>query len=370
MILLIVLYLSAHVLCTVRDSSLSRLIDEGFGVADQVMARDSRGFDRVVSQFQGRRGPQVDVVPSWLIGGAEGPSVEIHLGAPTNEDEDGDTDDDEEFGRYEYEIRGMANWIIYYSRPNARHADLNEFAANELMGRCRHIVPANVVYFSRPNPDTVSSWVYTIVDHGPRRSLLGANSIPTYRWMRTTGLSLRQKSNIIEAVTDWSLLLQRHPRIRDGADSLLTRSEVDPAHDDPVFFMTRIPQSIIHPLSRRDEGLSSVLSLVAHLIHQGERTLDFYDMDLFIRHAFFLDSDSPEPLYAFRLTGPPYPYRFKTLQEVIWDEFPGYDREYIRSKFAEFVRLFRLEWNRPLPNPAEIPSIVDLIEEDQYHIFK
>jgi hypothetical protein len=372
MLVLIVLYLSTHVLCTVRDSSLSRLIDEGFGVSDQVMARDSRGFDRVVSQFQGPRGRKVDVVPSWLLGGAEGTSVEIYLGVRTNQGEYGGGVDMEEFDRFEYEIQGMGNWIISYTQQDARLVDLGEFAANELLGRCRHILPANVVYFSRPDPGTARSWIYTIVDNGPRRLLLGAIPIPAYRWMSETRLSLRQKSNIIEAVTDWSLLLRRHRHIRDRADLLLSRCQVDPTPDNPEFVMINTPGFRTHPRSVRVEDVSKILSLMAHLIHYDERSSsENYDIDEFLRRAFFLDSDSPEPIYAIRrLNGPSRPYRFKSLQEVVGDEFPGYDMEYIRSKFAEFVRLFRLEWNRPLPNPAEIPSIVDLIEEDQYHIFK
>jgi hypothetical protein len=372
MLLLIVFYLSAHVLCTVRDSSLSRLIDEGFGVADQVMARDSRGFDRVVSQFQGRQGPQVDVVPSWLLGGADGTSVEIHLGARANQDAYYDVDTLEMgYGRYDYEIEGMANWIISYTQQDAGRFSLSELAANELLGRCRHILPARVVYFSRPNPHTVSSWVYTIVDNGPRRLLLGASPVPTYRWMSETRLTLRQKSNIIEAVTDWSLLLRRHPRIRDGVDSLLTRSEVDPTQEYPEFVMviTKIPELRIHRLSIRDEDVSNVLLLVAHLIHRDEKSISRYafrNMSRFLAHAFFSYSDSPQPVND----DSGHLYRFKSLQEVIGDEFPGYDREYIRSKFAEFVRLFRLEWDNVEPNPAAVPSMVDLIEEDQYHILK
>jgi hypothetical protein len=201
MLLLIVLYLSTYVLCTVRDTSLSRLIDEGFGVVDEVMARDSQGFDRVVSRFQGRRGPKVDVVPTWLFGGAEGTSVEIHLGATLGRRHDELDSYELRHGRFDHRIQGMGNWIISYTLQTAEYLS-TELAANELMGRCRHIVPANVVYFSRPNPDTVSSWVYTIVDHSPRHLLLGANPIPTYRVMSATRLSLRQKSNIIEAVTD------------------------------------------------------------------------------------------------------------------------------------------------------------------------
>jgi hypothetical protein len=109
MLMLMVLYLSTHVLCTVRDTSLSRLIDEGFGVSDQVLARDSRGIDRVLSQFQGAGGPRTDFVPSWLLAGVGGIGVEIHLGDRIIGVEYGDTDDDEEFGRFEYEIEGMAD---------------------------------------------------------------------------------------------------------------------------------------------------------------------------------------------------------------------------------------------------------------------
>jgi hypothetical protein len=371
MLLLIVFYLSAHVLCTVRDSSLSRLIDEGFGVSDQVMARDSRGFDRVVSQFQGPGGPLTDVVPSWLLGGVGGTSVEIHLGARIIEDgnEYGDTDDEGEFDRLAYEIEGMDNWIISYTYQDAGLVDLGKFAANELLFRCRYILPVNIVYFSRPNPGTAGSWIYTIVDNGPRRLLLGASPVFTYMVV-SMPFSLRRISQIIKALTDWSLLLRRYRHIRDRVDSLLGRSQADLTPDNPEFIMamTKTPGfRTPRPRSERVEDASKILLLLAHLIHHDANRHCNYDLDEFIRRAFFLDSELPEPLNTIR--GSPCSYRFETLQEVIGDEFPGYEREYIRSKFAEFVRLFRLEWDNVEPNPVAVLSIVDLIE-DQYHILK
>jgi hypothetical protein len=141
---------------------------------------------------------------------------------------------------------------------------------------------------------------------------------------------------------------------------------VDPTQENPDLEMviTKIPELRLHDvLFRRDLNVSKILSLVAHLIHYDDRNAGIsedYDIDEFLRRAFFLDSDTPEPLNA--VDEFPLPYRFKSLQEVVGDEFLGYDREYIRSRFVEFVLLIRLEWENAEPNPAPIPSIVELIE--------
>jgi hypothetical protein len=347
MILLIVFLLSAHVIGTNRDVSVSRMFDEGFHVRDEVLARDSQGFDRVVSQFRGPRAPGVDVVPSWLLGGAGGTTQVIHLGVPTNRRADG----------YDYEIQEMPGWTISYYEVDARHINIYMYhlAANELLRRCRHIQAHNVVYFSRPNPGTTKSWVYTIIDDGP--------PIPKVLWIMSRAPSLRERCRVIETVTDLSLLRIRHPHIM-----------IDPF------------QCLIHSLSRinlLDTGimpscsycvhnhpartLRDTLARIGQLIHSDSRgtfnlRFGFYT-DEFIRRAFFLDSETPAPLSnAEGLV-----YQFRSLEEVIGSEFPEYARDEIPSKFAQFVDLFTHAWRMTESDPISIPprveSIVDLIDQ-------
>jgi hypothetical protein len=387
MLLFIAFQLPAQVLCTVRDTSLSRLIDEGFGVADEVMAWDSHGFERIVSQFRGPRGPQfdgvptwmfqgvksvvslfrgpreplIDVVPSWLLGGGEGTSL-IRLGARVEQDVQ---------GIYEYEIQGMDNWIIRYSLVRTDLVDLEQMAANELVHRTRHTLPVNIVYFSRPSPETEYSWMYSIRDDGPRRFLLGTNEPQTLHWLRTNRIPFRGISSLIQAFIDWSLLLRRYPHIEVHVSYIINRSDQRmPEDPDWTLVMRKTPEFLRNEYRVIHENVSSVLTLAAHFMHRHAECLARNtDDDLFHRGAFFLDSDSPESIIArknFMLR----PYRFRTLQDVLGDDFQGYDRDYIRSRFGIFVELVKLEWDRPEPNPAAIPSIVDLIEQGEGYIFK
>jgi hypothetical protein len=373
MLLFIVLQLSAQVLCTVRDTSLSRLIDEGFGVADEVWARDSGGFERVVSQFRGPRGPMTDVIPSWLLGGGEGTSA-IHLGAHVNYNPN--FPGNEELKRSDYEIEGMGDWIISYTHEYAGRVDLGSLAANELLHRSHYIRPVDIVYFSRPNPGTEKSWMYTIFDNGPRRLLLGPQPTWVREWVRLSVISFRQKCIKIQALMDLSLLLRRHPRIHDSADFSVA-VKVDHTVENPKLLLVNTHRPRFRPQPVRVANLPDILYRVADLIHREDHNMPVVDygpyayslrgwwaprMEEFLRHGFFLDSDSPEPFYP----GRNHLYTFKTLQEVLGDEFEGYDREYIRSKFREFVELVRHEWDQPEPNPAAIPSIVDLIEQTEY----
>lgn len=373
MLLLIVLHLSAQVFCTVRDTSLNRLIDEGFGVAHEVMARDSRGVDRVVSQFRGPRGAMIDVIPSWLVGGEEGTSVQIRLGARVDGIEVDDVDRGLD-GRtaHEYEIQGMEDWIIRYEWNSVAATDLQDMAANELLFRSRHTLPVNILYFSRPDPETPWSWCYTIVDHRPRRLLFG---IPQWAAEMRLPSPLRKISSVIEAVIDWALLLRRYPHINDSARLIFGRSQINHSPDDPELTFVMVMPLGFHSVRDfvRDDDLTENLELVAGFIHHNER-LDkfaFRDAEEFVRHAFFIDSDSPGPIYA----DPTFyhfhnEYTFKTLQEVLGDEFEGYDIDEVRSKFREFVELIRHEWNQRVPNHAAIPSLVSRVEDIDYFILK
>jgi hypothetical protein len=369
MILLIVFLLSAHVIGTNRDLSVERLVDEGFHVTDDVLARDSRGFERVVSQFRGPQDPQlpgprehwVDVVPSWLLGGAGGTTEEIHLGDSTYRAID----------RCDYEIQERADWTISYYRLNAGDISLIDFAMNELLGRCRHISAANVVYFSRPNPGTALTWMYTIIDHGPRRLKVGDTPIPTSQWMNQA-LPLRAKCRVIEAVTDFSFLRLRHPHIKIHPFAHLIQSQTQVNPDDPETLMaaTFVPVGGSFEQPHRGVSLPDTLSEIGHMIHslaflgnRYNRYNGIFDEDEFIRRAFFLDSENPAPLR----NAEGQVYQFRSLEEVIGHEFPEYARDEIPSKFAQFVDLFTRAWRMAESDPTSIPprveSIVDLIDQ-------
>jgi hypothetical protein len=354
MLLLIVFLLSSHVLCTIRDESLTRLVREGFQIADEVMATDSRRFERVVSQFRGPEGPLVDVVPSWLLGGEDGTSVEIRLGDPGR--------DAPVYPRI-YHIQGRDNWFIHYSRPERRLAGLQDLAANESLRGCRYTLPVDVLYFSRPDPDTEMSWVYTIFDLGPHRRMLDANPIMASRWMFQTRLSLRQKSHIIEAMMVRSLRIRRCPCISDYV--LLADCAVNPPADNPVLFMaTHVPvvgrpRNEVAGITRTVED---VLVDMARVIHSDG--ISWYHVpnrdyeDQFLRHALFLDSESPEPLV--HPSG--FSYHFISLEQVRGDEFSYFHAREIRSCFVEFVDEFRRAWEQP-GDDTEILSIVERIEQ-------
>jgi hypothetical protein len=359
MLLLIVFLLSAHVLGTNRDLSVERLVDEGFHVMDEVLARDSRGFERVVSQFQGHEGPGVDVVPSWLFGGAVGTTQEIHLGALI------------ESPFYGYEIKERPGWIIGYYPVHEGHIHMDKFAMNELLGRCRHIQAHNVVYFSRPNPGTYKSWMYTIIDDGPRRLAVGDTSIPTAGWIKSGALSLRAKCRLIETVTDLSFLRLRHPHISIDPRLCLIHSlsHINPRPDDRDIFMDTSIMPVCSYFVHAHPGVSlrDTLSQIGHLIHSNARGTNFlrfgFYTDEFIRRAFFLDSEYPEPLR----NAEGQVYHFWSLEGVAGDDFQDYTRAQIRLEFQEFVDLFTQAWRMAESDPTSIPprveSIADLIDQ-------
>jgi hypothetical protein len=322
---------------------------------------DSQGFERVVSQFSGT-GTRRDVIPSWLVGGEDGGTSVIHLGKRVYLDNYSLAT----VNCRDYEIEGMENWVIRYTHGVGGHFDLNEIAANELLYRSRHTLPVNVVYSSRPDPASLSSWMYFIMDVRSHRLFLGPGKDPSVRRTKFTRLPFRQLSTAIQAVTDWSLLLRRYSDILQSAESVFHRSKVNNMSDEPVLTLVMAtPPSLFCCGYTRHENVVEVLKFVAHVIHRDMNEsiiiLDdytFIDVEEFLRRAFFLDSYSPEPVHS-----EPRVYRFRTLQDVLGDEFEGYDREYIRSMFQAFVELVKFEWDQPEPNPGAIPSIVDLIEQ-------
>jgi hypothetical protein len=241
-----------------------------------------------------------------------------------------------------------------------------DLAANELLHRSHYILPVNILYFSRPNPDAAISWVYTIVDNGPRRLLLGPNIPQGPHWTTTTRLPFRKLSSVIEAVMDWTLLLRRHRHIKDSANLIFGRSQINHVADEHAFTLvtTSTPGFSNRIGPRNPKYVVEILQFVAHLIHRDREIAYeswFPNVEQFLRRAFFLDSGSPVPVHVGNRE-----YHFKTLQHVLGDDFEGYDIEYVRSKFREFVELVRYEWDQPDPNPAAIPSIVDLIEQREY----
>jgi hypothetical protein len=351
MLLLIVFVLSSHVLCTIRDESLTRLVLEGFEIADEVMARDSRGFERVVSQFRGPKGPLVDVVPSWLLGGEDGTSVEIRLGGRGR---------DITLNSMMYHIQGSDNWFISYARPAPRLADLHDLGVNELLRDCPYTLPFDVLYFSRPDPDTDISWVYTIVDYGPHRRMLGGHLISPWSWMMYNQLSLRQKSNIIEAITEWSLRLRRRPYINVSAPELLLQSVVHPNREF-VMAMNRIPDlNLSVPKDERSAvSFVDILADIAYVIQSLGSTgtyMKTYQEEI-LRHALFLYSESPEPV----VDEEGHQYDFISLEQVRGDEFLGYHASQLRSCLVEFVDEFRRAWDTP-DDDTKILSIVERIE--------
>jgi hypothetical protein len=336
--------------CAVRDMSLSRLVDEGFGVVDEVIARDSYGVERVVALFPHRS--RTEIVPSWLLGGGEEGKSIIHLGGMLGWSS----------RKIEYEILEREDWIIsFYElfRGEFDGSDLMAITVSELLRRSRFTAAVGTIYFSRPNN---SFWSYAIREKPPKLPQYTPN--PFGFLFTNHRLTFRQLSEVIQANVEWSLLLRRHPHLARAALATFRDTKFSFIHDklSVVLAESKLGDSRI---LERCENLGDLLTHVAHVIHDKQWPIDRKpNFDNFIRHAFFFDSPTPDPMETGNnWAGLPTQYNFKALPDVLGDEFRDYQIDFVRYKFQEFVRLIEYEWDLAEPNPAAIPSIVQLIEE-------
>jgi hypothetical protein len=349
MLLLIAFQLSAQVLCTFKDTSVSRLLEEGFAIADEVMDRDSHGFKRLsTTQYIGNmREEGTEVVPSWLLGGGGGTTViHLHGGDPALPI---------------FEVRERVDWSIRYYCIDQRETAtdmLYYLSIDEVLRREPYTYQDEIVYFSRPvMTDAGCLSAYVIYARDERFPQI-AEQLPllTRTGFASEQLSFRQISNLMHTIIGMALRLRRHSFgfeaiLADYGSISFHRSMTD---RERIFV---IPPKhgfgfAIYRDEREDER--KLFAFMAFIMH-GQLNPDVYYfayIDQVISHAFYRDSETPDPIRLIR---------FRTLRELLGDEFAGYQLRSVRNDIQEWLGLIREEWYKPEPNPAAIPSIADFI---------
>jgi hypothetical protein len=124
------------------------------------------------------------------------------------------------------------------------------------------------------------------------------------KFLMNQALPLRAKRRVMEAVTDFSFLRLRHPRIMIHPLAYLIQSQthVDPDNPESPMAATFVPVGGSLEQPHRGVSLPDTLSEIGHMIHSlallGSRYNSyniFFDKDEFIRRVFF----------RFRRTGTP-----------------------------------------------------------------
>jgi hypothetical protein len=346
MLLFIAFQLSAQVLCTIKDTSVSRLLEEGFDIVDEVIGRDSHGLVRLTPTYDiaGRTEEGTEVVPSWLFGDDGGTTV-VHIYR-------------DDVNSRVLKVRESDDWWIHYyaTPPGMTFVNmLQHFTVNELCREEDQIYQDEIIYFSAMN-DTGARWAYVIYARDTRFDELGER-IPLVDGRRfpSEQLSFRQISNLLHTIIR---LTFRHAitgdlRTGDYEDMSFHLSLTDP---NEIFVIPpkfpRRYQGEVH-----DIDLFMFMGFIMHGQTALHWTFARIDNRVIVRQAFYRDSVTPDPVLDIR---------FRPLSELLGEAFAGYDLSTVSSHFQEWLRLITGEYYAAQPNADAIPKITDLIDPGQY----